>query len=270
MERFRNILKRVDPVGWIVPALVVLVWLWLSASGQIPAYKLPSPVELVRVLADFASGGLGVTPYSGALWENLGISLLRVLSGFFIAGSLGMIMGFLTGRIPVLKRLFDPVIHLIKAVPGIGWLPIAIVWFGVGEGNTLFLMSLAAFFPVYVNTAAGAAAIPEMYIQAGQMLGAQGFGLFRAIVFPAAFPQAAVGLRLGLSVAWAYLVLGEVTGVTKGLGAIMSDARMLGHVEMVLTAMIVIAVAAKVTDFLLVAVCRRIYPRGGRGNESGI
>ena len=146
MERFRNILKRVDPVGWIVPALVVLVWLWLSASGQIPAYKLPSPVELVRVLADFASGGLGVTPYSGALWENLGISLLRVLSGFFIAGSLGMIMGFLTGRIPVLKRLFDPVIHLIKAVPGIGWLPIAIVWFGVGEGNTLFLMSLAAFF----------------------------------------------------------------------------------------------------------------------------
>ncbi len=161
-------------------------------------------------------------------------------------------------------------IHLIKAVPGIGWLPIAIVWFGVGEGNTLFLMSLAAFFPVYVNTAAGAAAIPEMYIQAGQMLGAQGFGLFRAIVFPAAFPQAAVGLRLGLGVAWAYLVLGEVTGVTKGLGAIMSDARMLGHVEMVLTAMIVIAVAAKVTDFLLVAVCRRIYPRGGRGNESGI
>ena len=132
MERFRNILKRVDAVGWIVPALVVLVWLWLSASGQIPAYKLPSPVELIRVLADFASGGLGVTPYSGALWENLGISLLRVLSGFFIAGSLGMIMGFLTGRIPVLKRLFDPVIHLIKAVPGIGWLPIAIVWFGVG------------------------------------------------------------------------------------------------------------------------------------------
>ncbi len=105
MERFRNILKRVDAVGWIVPALVVLVWLWLSASGQIPAYKLPSPVELIRVLADFASGGLGVTPYSGALWENLGISLLRVLSGFFIAGSLGMIMGFLTGRIPVLKRL---------------------------------------------------------------------------------------------------------------------------------------------------------------------
>ena len=233
MERFRNILKRVDAVGWIVPALVVLVWLWLSASGQIPAYKLPSPVELIRVLADFASGGLGVTPYSGALWENLGISLLRVLSGFFIAGSLGMIMGFLTGRIPVLKRLFDPVIHLIKAVPGIGWLPIAIVGFGVGEGNTLFLMSLAAFFQ-------------------------------------AAFPQAAVGLRLGLGVAWAYLVLGEVTGVTKGLGAIMSDARMLGHVEMVLTAMIVIAVAAKVTDFLLVAVCRRIYPRGGRGNESGI
>lgn len=147
MERLRSIIKRVDLVGWIVPAVVVLVWLWLSVSGQIPAYKLPSPVALLRVLADFASGSLGVTPYSGALWENLGVSLLRVLAGFFMAGSLGMLMGFLTGRITVLRRLFDPVIHLLKAVPGIGWLPIAIVWFGVGEGNTLFLMSLAAFFP---------------------------------------------------------------------------------------------------------------------------
>ncbi len=270
MERLRSIIKRVDLVGWIVPAVVVLVWLWLSASGQIPAYKLPSPVALLRVLADFASGSLGVTPYSGALWENLGVSLLRVLAGFFMAGSLGMLMGFLTGRITVLRRLFDPVIHLLKAVPGIGWLPIAIVWFGVGEGNTLFLMSLAAFFPIYVNTAAGAAGIPETYIQAGQMLGAQGFRLFRSVIFPSAFPQTAVGLRLGLGVAWAYLVLGEVTGVTKGLGAIMSDARMLGHVDMVLAAMIVIAVAAKVTDFLLVVICRRIYPRGGMKNESGI
>lgn len=270
MEKLRNIVKRADPVGWIVPALVVLVWFCLSASGQIPAYKLPSPMELLQVLADFASGGLGITPYSGALWENLGVSVLRVVAGFLIAGSLGMVMGFLTGRVAVLRRLFDPVIHLIKAVPGIGWLPIAIVWFGVGEGNTLFLMSLAAFFPVYVNTAAGASGIPETYIQAGRMLGAKGFGLFRAVILPAAFPQAAVGLRLGLGVAWAYLVLGEVTGVTKGLGAIMSDARMLGHVDMVLAAMIVIAVAAKMTDFLLVTVCRRIYPRGGEKNESGI
>ncbi len=206
-----------------------------------------------------------MTPYSGTCIPHLLESLRRVTTGFLAATAVGLPLGFITGRFSLMRRLFDPFIHAIRAIPGIGWLPIAIVWFGVGEGNTLFLIGLATFFPIYVNTAHGASEIPELTIRAGQMMGARGFTLFRTVLFPAAFPQIAVGLRLGLGISWGYLVLGEVTGVNEGLGAVMTDGRMLGHVDIVLATMIVIAVCGKLTDILLMAICRRISPQIGKG-----
>lgn len=259
---------RFDAVGLIVPAAVLLVWAFATGPGGVPPYRLPSPQTLVQVLVDFATGWYGVTPYAGTMLWHLGHSLYRVLTGFALAAAIALPMGFLTGRIPLMRRLFDPFFGLLRSIPGIGWLPIAIVWFGVGEGNTRFLITLAAFFPIYLNTAHGAASVPELTVRAGRMLGARGLTLFTAVIFPAAFPQTAVGLRLGLGVAWAYLVLGEVTGVSEGLGAVMTDGRMLGHVDIVLAVMVVIAVAGKLTDWLLCALCRRISPKlrkGGMG-----
>ena len=243
--------KRFDPVGWIVPILVIAVWWAVTRFGIVAPYQLPSPQTLARVLVDFATGWYGLTPYAGTMFLHLWHSLYRVLTGFALAVVLGLPLGFATGRVRLLRRLLDPFLGLIRSVPGIGWLPIALVWFGVGEGNTRVLITLAAFFPIYLNT----------------MQGARGLTLFATVIFPAAFAQIAVGLRLGLGVAWAYLVLGEVTGVTEGLGAVMTDGRMLGQVDIVLAAMIVIAIAGKLTDWLLCALCRCISPtvrKGGR------
>lgn len=256
-----------DGVGLILPALVLLLWFAATTWGGMPEYKLPPPQRLLLVLADFAAGGLGITPYSGTLWTHLLHSLRRVASGFALAAAWGLTLGFLSGRVPLARRLADPLIHLVRTVPGVGWLPVAIVWFGIGEGNTLFLIALAAFFPIYLNAAHGAAQVPEATVRAGQMLGAKGFTLFRTVVLPAAFPDVAVGLRQGLGVAWAYLVLGEVTGVTEGLGAVMTDGRMLGHVDVVLAAMIVIACVGKLTDWLLLACCRAICPQMRRKGD---
>ena len=256
---------RFDAAGLVVPAAVLLAWFAATNFGGVPAYKLPSPQALVQVLVDFATGWYGVTPYAGTLWFHLWHSLCRVLTGFALAAACGLGLGFLTGRVPLMRRLFDPFLHMIRSIPGIGWLPIAIVWFGVGEGNTRFLIMLAAFFPIYVNTAHGAASVPTLTVRAGRMLGARGLTLFATVIFQAAFPEAAVGLRLGLGVAWAYLVLGEVTGVTEGLGAVMTDGRMMGHVDIVLATMIVIAVAGKLTDWLLLWLCRRISPQMRKG-----
>ena len=253
--------KAFDPAALVIPAALVAVWWVASASGALPAYQLPSPARLALVLADFVTGQLRVTPYSGQLWLHLWASLRRVAWGFGLAAALGLTAGFLTGRVPLLRRLLGPFLHMLRAIPGIGWLPVAIVWFGVGEKNTLFLISLAAFFPIYMNTAHGASQVSPLLLRAGKMLGARGFTLFRTVIFPAAFPEAAVGLRLGLGVAWAYLVLGEITGVSRGLGAVLSDGRMLGHVDIVLAAMIVIAVLGKLTDLILLAVCRAISPQ---------
>lgn len=260
---------KVDPIGLLVPVLLAAMWQAASSLGLLPDYKLPSPVHLLAVLADFFTGAWNLTPYSGTLWEHLFLSLRRVGTGFFTASVFGMAAGFLTGRTTLLRRLFDPLFQMLRAVPGIGWLPVAIVWFGVGETNTLFLISLAAFFPVYLNTAHSARAVPESLLRAGRMLGASGATLFCTVIFPAAFPQAAVGLRLALGVSWAYLVLGEVTGVSKGIGAVMNDGRMLGQVDIVLACMIVIAAAGKLTDFLLLAGIRRVTPgkKERRGND---
>ena len=253
--------KSFDFAGLILPAAVIVLWQVFVVTGAVPAYKLPSPLTLIKVLWDFITGMLGIAPYSGTCLSHLLQSLRRVITGFLTALAFGLPLGFLTGRVPFAKRLLDPFVHLIRSIPGIGWLPIAIVWFGVGEGNTLFLIALAAFFPIYVNTAHGAAEIPVLTIRAGKMMGAKGFTLFRTILFPAAFPQIAVGLRLSLGVSWAYLVLGEVTGVSEDLGAVMTDGRMLGHVDIVLATMIVIAVAGKLTDILLMYLCRKISPQ---------
>ena len=246
--------------GLVLPVGILLVWQLAVMLFHISEYKLPSPWTILTVLFDFAFNIGDLTPYSGTLLLHLAASLRRVFSGFALAAALGVSLGVLTGWFASVRSYLDPFIHLIRSVPGIGWLPVAIVWFGVGEVNTLFLISLAAFFPIYVNTLQGIVTIPEIQIRAARMLGARGMVMIHSVVIPAAFLQIFTGLRVSLGIAWSYLVLGEITGVTEGLGAVMTDGRMLGHVDIVLAAMIVIAVCGKLSDFLLTALCKKLYP----------
>ena len=250
----KNIQDRL--LGWILPIAVIIIWFVVTGDESHPSYVFPTPKDFAIVFFDFIFGGCNASPYSGKMAENLLISMTRVMKGFALAGVIGIILGFLTGRVSVLKKITDPAVQALRAVPGIGYLPLGMVWFGVGEENTLFLISLAAFFPVYLNTQEGATRVPEIYLRAGHMLGAKGFTLFFTVVFPAAISHVIVGLRLALGVSWAYLVLGEMTGVTKGIGAIMMDGRMLGHVDIVIACMIVIAITGKLCDWLLMSIFR--------------
>lgn len=259
----KSLWRKIDPVGFIFPVLLLAIWYIVAKSGIIPPYILPSPGSIVQVIADFASGEGKLTPYSGKLLENLFSSLLRVITGFGIALIFGLLMGFMTGRFMAVKRIVDPMVHAIRTIPGIGWLPIAMVWFGVGEKTTIFLISLAAFFPIYINTAHGASEVPLLLIRAGKMLGADKLTLFTTIIFPSAFPAVVVGLRLGLGVSWGYLVLGELTGVSTGLGAVMMDSRMMGQTEMIIVSMVCIAIMGIITDRLLLLACRLFYPYQG-------
>lgn len=249
-------------LGWIVPAILCIIWIMISKDGEAVSRALPTPKELAMMMYDFAVGGLDLTTYSGTLIENLLTSTGRVLKGFLLASVLGMTAGFVMGKSEKICRMIDPMLQAVRAIPGIGFLPISIVWFGVGEKNTLFLITLAAFFPVYLNTMEGVMKIPKDYIRSGRMLGAKGPALFGTVIFPAAFPQIFVGLRLALGLSWAYLVLGEMTGVTVGIGAVMMTGRMLGNVSLVITGMVVIAVAGKLCDWALVMLYRLFYEKG--------
>lgn len=265
MKRSRH---EIDPAGLVLPVIILIGWYIASASGRMPGYLFPSPQEFLQVTADFATGTGKLTPYSGKLIENMAASCMRVLIGFGVAAVFGLLLGFMTGRIPVVKRAVDPTVSMLRSVPGIGWLPLAMVWFGIGEKTTIFLIALAAFFPIYINAAHGASEVPLLLIRAGRMLGASKATLFTTVILPAAFPSAVVGLRLGLGVSWAYLVLGELTGVSRGLGAVMMDSRMLGQVEMIPVSMVCIAVLGSLSDKLLVKACGLIYPyKKGDVNE---
>jgi NitT/TauT family transport system permease protein len=252
--------KKIDVIGLVLPLIILIIWYFAENLQIVGSNFLPNPQNVLNSTIDFAFGTKKLSSYSGKLFENLSASALRVIKGFGISIMIGFSMGCITGRNQVFKRIFDPLIQGTRTIPGISWLPIALVWFGVGEKTTIFLIAFAAFFPIYLNTVQGVSEVPILLIKAGKTLGANKLQIFTSIIFPSAFPSILTGLRLGLGISWAYLVLGELTGVTKGLGAVMMDSRMLGNIEMVMVTMICIAVIGVISDRFLLLVCKLLFP----------
>lgn len=163
----------------------------------------------------------------------------------------GVALGLASGRSPALASLLSPIINGVRAVPGISWLPLALLWLGIGFRATVFLIALAGFFPAYLNAAAGAASVPPVLIRAGRMLGFGRRAIFFRVVIPSAMPQVRTGLRVALGMSFSYLVLGELTGVPDGLGAMIMDARLVGRVDLLVSGIILIALVGWLCDVLL-------------------
>lgn len=257
-----RLFKRFDALALVLPLSLVAVWCLASYVIMLPPYLLPRPDQVLVGLLDFVIGKWKLSPYSGRFVSHTLASLSRVIQGFLIALAVGLPLGIWSGSVTRAKRVFDPFVDLLRMVPGIGWLPIAMVWFGVGHVSAVFLIALASFFPIYINTALGVRIIPLNLIQAARSLGATGSFLFFHVIIPAASPGILSGMRLGLGISWAYVVLGELTGVNEGLGAVMMNARMLGDTNMILVCMIVIALLGRLTDRLLVLLSKTIHIAG--------
>jgi NitT/TauT family transport system permease protein len=235
----------------ILPVMLIIFWFVVSEAGIVPTYLLPHPLDVGRAGFNYLFGRFGESPYAGRFLSDLGASLVRVMSGFILAVAVGIPLGILSGRLAVINRLISTTVNAMRAVPGICWLPLAMVWFGIGIKTTLFLVALAAFFPVYLNAAAGARQIDPIYYQAGAMMGVTRLRGVFAILLPASMPHIVTGLRLGMGIAWAYLVLGELTGVPNGLGAVIMDARMLGRIDIIIVGIILIAIIGRICDRIL-------------------
>jgi sulfonate transport system permease protein len=249
---------------WIIPALFLSVWFIASSSGIIPTYLLPHPADIAGTGYTYVFGKIGAGPYSGRFFVDAGASLFRVGCGFAFAVAVGLPLGVLSGRLAIFERLMSMTVNAVRAVPGITWLPLAMVWFGIGMKTTVFLVALAAFFPIFLNAAAGARQVNPLLLQAGAMMGVKRLRGTFAILLPAAMPHLFTGLRLGLGISWAYLVLGELTGVPNGLGAVIMDARMLGRIDMIVVGIIIIAVIGWLTDQLLQAGMRYCFKSARR------
>jgi len=248
-RKFDYGLSRMLP--WIIPAAFVCLWYLVAEMRVLPAYFLPHPGDILGAGVTYIFGSAGDGMYAGRFLMDAKASLVRVAIGFAVAAALAIPLGVMSGRLPLVERLLDTSINGLRAVPGISWLPLALVWFGIGLKTTVFLVGLAAFFPIYLNAASGVRQVSPVLLQAGAMMGVRRLRGTFAILLPSAMSYIISGLRLGLGISWAYLVLGELTGVANGLGAVIMDARMVGRIDIIIVGIIIIAVIGRVSDQLL-------------------
>jgi len=253
-----------NSLPWLIPMLILLFWFSVSESGLVPLYLLPHPLQVLQAAHNYLFGHVGDAPYAGRFADDFSASFIRVLYGFGLATIIGLPLGLMSGRLSLVQRLLGTTINGVRAVPGISLLPLALVWFGIGLKTTVFLIALAAFFPIYLNAEAGARQVNPILLHAGNMLGLGRMGCIFSVLVPAAMPHIVAGLRLAMGISWAYLVLGELTGVPNGLGAVIMDARMLGRIDIIIVGIILIAVIGRLCDtglYLALRLCCRSVRR---------
>ena len=184
-------------------------------------------------------------------------SISRVYGGFALALIVALPLGMLIGRVPLVRQVVDPTLQILRPVPVTAWLPLAMIMFGLGPRSAFFLVFLGAFYPILVNTIFGVRSVEPRLFEAAAMLGCNGSAQFFRVVLPAALPSIFTGMRLGLGFAWVVIVVGEMTGVQTGLGAIIMEARQLSRTEIVISGMIVIGTVGFLSDQLVMLIGRR-------------
>jgi NitT/TauT family transport system permease protein len=235
----------------VLPILLIIAWhIAVKATGT---KLIPTPYMVGVMLWDFSFGGIYDDAYSKTILKHFWASITRVYGGFGAAALVGVPLGLIIGRIKLIRELVDPTLQVLRPVPVTAWLPLSMIFFGLGPNAAIFLVFLGAFYPIVLNTTFGVRSVDAKLFEAAEMLGCGGSSLFRQVVLPAAMPSIFNGLRLGHGFAWILIVVGEMTGVQEGLGAVIMDARMLSRADLVIAGMIVIGVGGFVSDRIIVA-----------------
>lgn len=253
----QRLAKRLGPIALslVVPLLLLLGWHLAVKAGM--TRLIPSPAEVAEYMVDFAVGGIWDDAFSATLHLHLLASASRVYGGFLLAAVVAVPLGLLIGRIELVRQLLDPFLQLMRPIPVTAWLPLSMILFGLGPKSAFFLVFLGAFYPILLNTIFGVKNVEPRLFEAASMLGCRGNAQFFRVVLPAALPSIFTGLRLGLGLAWFVIVVGEMTGVPRGLGAVIMDGRTLSRTELVICGMIVIGIAGFVSDRVVVMLMNR-------------
>ena len=246
------------PILLAIAFPLALLVFWYFATVNRPASLIPPPYDVWQELEDLAVGGINDDAYSRTLYIHLFASMSRVYGGFALALLVALPLGIMIGRVKFVRQLIDPTIQILRPVPVTAWLPLAMIIFGLGPRSAFFLVFLGAFYPILVNTIFGVRSVEPRLFEAAAMLGCTGPTQFFRVVLPAALPSIFTGMRLGLGFAWVVIVVGEMTGVQTGLGAIIMEARQLSRTEVVISGMIVIGVFGFLSDQLVMQLGKRL------------
>jgi sulfonate transport system permease protein len=227
----------------VLLAAIIAVWQLLFHLGYIKPIILPPPTQVLDAFI--------VLLKSGDLARHIGISILRVLEGFGIAAVMGLVLGIAIGLSKTLDRFTDLVIQIIKPIPPIAWIPLAILWFGIGEQSKVYIIFLGAFFPIIINTIDGIRQTDQKLVELARILDVPRTTFIWQVVIPGALPAIMTGLRVGLMVAWMCVVAAELIAASSGIGYLIMDARQLSQSDVVLVGMITIGVIGKGMDSII-------------------
>jgi NitT/TauT family transport system permease protein len=253
-----QVIERVKAVllGAGFPVLFVIFWHF--AVIYTGTRLIPSPYQVGVMMYDFTFGGIYDDAFSASILTHIWMSVTRVYGGFLLAAIVGIPLGLMIGRIKVLRQLLDPTINVLRPIPVTAWLPLSMIFFGLGPNAAIFLVFLGAFYPILLNTIFGVRSVDPRLFEAASMLGCDGSAMFRQVVLPAALPSIFNGLRIAHGFAWILIVVGEMTGVPTGLGSVIMDGRTLSRTDLVITGMIVIGAMGFITDRIIVMISNRV------------
>jgi len=243
----------------VVPVGVVLVWELASRFRVLNPLLFPSPS---RALADL----VGLIA-SGYLAQALYASLFRVVCGFALAVTVGVALGAAMARIPLVNDLVDPLVELLRPISPLALFPLAILWFGIGDGSKIFIIALAASFPVILNTFAGVRNIDANLFRASRSLGANEFEIFNGVVLPGSLPHIFTGVRLAWGVSLIVIIAAEMVGATQGIGYMVLEAQQTFRTERVFAGIFVIGLIGFITDLGFRRLRRWLIPWYGETEE---
>ncbi|MFT4268555.1 MAG: ABC transporter permease [Xenophilus sp.] len=239
-----------------IAGCLLFLLVWEIAPRVVPGINpkmFPPPSQVAGVFAQMTWG-------TGEIWPHVGASLQRALWGFLLGASLGVAAGVLTGRSAALRQLGDPVLHGLRAIPAIAIVPLAIVWFGLGDVSKVMLIAWGAFFPVWVNTFIGVRDIPPVYLRSAATLGARPAAAVLQVALPAALPFVFAGLRQATAVSFVVLVAAELVGAEKGLGYLISFAHLVFRVDIMFVGLIYLGAIGFAADQLFAWLLNRFFP----------
>ena len=222
---------------------ILAIWAGVTAAGLVPEQIFPSPLSVWQATMEMAA--------NGTLATDLAVSLRRAATGFAIGATLGIALGLLTGRVALIRTLLNPFLTLLRPIPAIALVPVAIVWFGIGEGSKYFVISYTVFLTVWFNTHHGMEYIPDIYLRASRSLGASRMREFVQVVIPAAAPHIFAGIRLGVALAFLSLVAAELSGASSGLGYRLQEARQYIRTDRMFALLIILGALGAVVDLVV-------------------
>jgi NitT/TauT family transport system permease protein len=231
-------------------AFVLALWALAGAMQLVPQAIFPAPWSVWSAAVEMWQ--------NGTLPKDLSVSLSRAAIGFAIGASLGVACGLLTGRVALIRTLLGPFLSLLRPIPAIALVPVAIVWFGIGEGSKYFVISYTVFLTVWFNTHHGMEYVPDIYLRASRSLGASRVREFLTVIIPAAAPYIFAGLRLGVALAFLSLVAAELSGASSGLGYRLQEARQYIRTDRMFALLIILGALGATVDLIVYQIGRKL------------